>query len=64
MDHFEIKNLRKLDVSNNSISNTENFRGHPSLETLIMNDNMLTSMSDLKNMPKLEKLNLTSNPVA
>lgn len=32
LDHFELKNLKKLILDKNNIATAENFKGHPSLQ--------------------------------
>lgn len=63
LDHFELKNLKKLNLTKNQITTAENFKGHPSLETLILDKNQIETLKDLKNMPTLNSLILIDNPI-
>jgi Leucine-rich repeat (LRR) protein len=54
-------NLLQLDLSFNKISSCSDFKGHRALKVLNLENNQLALDQGVKDMPKLEELNLSGN---
>jgi Leucine-rich repeat (LRR) protein len=63
LPNIQCPKLRKLNLTGNVIEDCYEFKGHPTLETLILNKNKLKNCKGLGNCPRLMELDLSENVI-
>ncbi|EJO5346818.1 leucine-rich repeat domain-containing protein [Clostridium botulinum] len=59
-----LKNIKKLDISDNGISDISYLKGLDSLESLNLYNNNIDNISSISNLSKLQYLNISKNKIA